>query len=121
MPSAFSQCGGLDIFIANDQSGSVDARENLKSREFITKLAQGLPLAYSAGGFRIAIADWDYNRNWQQYTFPVAGKQYTTNVSDIAAYANSQRIFYEGTDLILALSRSFQAIQNDADQHRPKV
>ncbi|MCS3794978.1 SBBP repeat-containing protein [Niastella sp. OAS944] len=121
MPSAFCQCGGLDIFIANDQSGSVDARENLKSREFITKLAQGLPLVYSPGGFRIAIADWDYNRNWQQFTFPQAGKQFTTNISDIIAYANSPRIFYEGTDLILSLSRSFQAIQNDADQHRPKV
>lgn len=120
-PSAFCQCGGLDIFIANDQSGSVDARENLKSREFITKLAQGLPLAYSQGGFRIAIADWDYNRNWQQYTFPLAGKQYTTNMSDVMAYANSPRIFYEGTDLILALSRSFQVIQNDAYQDRPKV
>lgn len=120
-PSAFCQCGGLDIFIANDQSGSVDAQENLKSREFITALAQGLPLAYTPGGFRIAIADWDYNRRWQQFSFPQAGKQYTTNVSDVIAYANSPRVLAEGTDLVMALSRTYQAIQDDADQSRPKV
>lgn len=120
-PSAFSQCGGLDILIANDQSGSVDARENQQSRVFITALAQALPLGYEPNGYRIAIADWDYSLGWRQFEFPDAGKNYTTRFSDIVAYANAPRVLSGGTDLVLALQKSYQTIQADADKSRPKV
>lgn len=117
--AAFAQCGGLDIFIANDQSGSVDANENLKSREFLSAFAQILPLSANPGGYRIAIADWDLG-GWKQYQFPVAGVNFTTQLSDVLYYSAAPRVLYGGTDLVMALQNAYIAITQDPSD-RPKV
>ncbi len=115
-----AQCGGIDIFIANDQSGSVDANENLKSREFIAVFCKSLYLAHDENGYRVAIADWDYNQGWAPYNFPVAGIGFTTEFSDVLSYTNSQRVLIGGTDLVTALQKSFVAILSQ-DNNRAKV
>lgn len=117
---ALPQCGGSDIFIANDQSGSVDANENIKSREFLTIFAQSLRLSNTPGGYRIAIADWDYNGGWKQFDFPNAGKNYTTDFSDIVSYAAAPRVLFSGTDLVMALQQSYVTVLQDHSE-RPKV
>jgi len=118
--SAAAQCGGMDIFIANDQSGSVDANENSKSREFIAAFTQSLPLSVQPGGYRIAIADWDYNGGWVQFNFPRAGRHFTTDPTDILYYAAAPRVLTNGTDVMAALRHAYEAIVNDPDG-RPKM
>ena len=112
---ARAQCG-MDIFIANDQSGSVDAWENAKSRSFITTLASSLDLGNKDDQVRVAIADWDSQNNWVQYKFPDAGKSYTTLLSDVIAYQNADRIMGGGTDVLMALRNTYEMIINNPDR-----
>ncbi len=113
--TASAQCG-LDIFIANDQSGSVDAQENTQSRSFITTLASSLELGNNSDQIRIAIADWDFNDQWIQYNFPGSGKNFTADLSDIIAYQNTNRVLHGGTDLSMALRKTYEMIINNPDR-----
>src|SRR6218665_1103669 len=115
-----AQCGGMDIIIANDQSGSVDGQENMYSREFISAFAQGFPLGNGQGQYRIAIADWDFNNGWQQYNFPIAGQNFTTQLSDVISYAAAPRLLNTGTDVPMALQKSYAILQQQSS-NRPKV
>lgn len=109
-PSVAQLCA-LDVFVANDQSGSVSAIENTQSRQFISALFQGMqPWGTGAGESRMAIADWDSPNVWQQFSFPSVGASYTTELSDVLAYQNAPRALLGGTDPVTALTRSFQQI-----------
>lgn len=108
---AQAQLCALDVFVANDQSGSVSATENTQSRQFITSLFQGCqPWGTGPGESRMAIADWDSPNVWQQFSFPLVGASYTTEMSDVLAYQNAPRALLGGTDPVTALTRSFQQI-----------
>lgn len=52
-----AQCD-VDIHIANDQSGSIDATENAQARTFIKQLTQSLSLGNSNSQNRIALSQW---------------------------------------------------------------
>ncbi|HKO78796.1 MAG TPA: VWA domain-containing protein, partial [Chitinophagaceae bacterium] len=104
-----SQCG-QDIYIANDQSGSVDSRENMQSRQFIEQLALAFPLGNANTESRIAISSWGWTNEFQQYNFPSAGVGYTTSLSDIVSYRNSPKPFNGGTDPYVALLKAYQNI-----------
>ncbi|MBK9416627.1 MAG: SBBP repeat-containing protein [Flavobacteriales bacterium] len=106
-----AQLCALDVFVANDQSGSVSAIENTQSRQFISSLFQGMqPWGTAPGESRMAIADWDSPNVWQQFSFPSVGASYTTEMSDVLAYQNAQRALLGGTDPVTALTRSYQQI-----------
>ncbi len=106
-----AQLCALDVFVANDQSGSVSAIENTQSRQFITALFNGMqPWGNGTGESRMAIADWDSPGVWQQYFFPVAGMGYTTLLSDVLAYQTAPRALLGGTDPFTALNTAFQSI-----------
>ncbi len=106
-----AQLCALDVFVANDQSGSVSAIENTQSRQFITALFNGMqPWGSGAGESRMAIADWDSPNVWQQFSFPSVGASYTTEMSDVLAYQNAPRALLGGTDPVTALTRAFQQI-----------
>ncbi|MFN3874332.1 MAG: SBBP repeat-containing protein [Flavobacteriales bacterium] len=106
-----AQTCALDVFVANDQSGSVSALENLQSRQFISALFNAMqPWGTGPGESRMAIADWDSPGVWLQYNFPVAGPNYTTLLADVLAYQTAPRILSGGTDPYTALLRSFQGI-----------
>lgn len=113
--SISAQCG-LDIFIANDQSGSVDGIENAQSRAFITSLASTLDLGTKEDQIRIAIADWDSQNNWVQYDFPESGKNHTALMSDVIAYQNSNRVLGGGTDLAMALRNTYEMMVNNPNK-----
>jgi len=102
-----AQCG-LDIMIVNDQSGSVDATENVQARDFILQLAQAHALGNANTQNRIAISQFD--QNYYQYSFPTAGLNYTTNMSDIVAYKNAYRDHYGLTNVTNALLHGYQDI-----------
>ena len=106
---SYSQCG-FDLYIANDQSGSVDAQENLQSRQFIEKLALSFTLGNSNTQSRIAIASWSYTNQFEQYNFPSAGAGYTIAPADIVTYRNSPRLYSGNTDPYNALLRAWQNI-----------
>lgn len=108
---AQAQLCALDVFVANDQSGSVSAIENTQSRQFITALFNGMqPWGNGAGESRMAIADWDSPGVWQQFNFPVAGVSYTTLLSDVLAYQTAPRALLGGTDPVTALTNAYQQI-----------
>ena len=108
---AQAQLCALDVFVANDQSGSVSALENTQSRQFISALFLGMqPWGTGAGESRMAIADWDSPNVWQQFSFPSVGASYTTEMSDVLAYQNAPRALLGGTDPVTALTRAFQQI-----------
>jgi hypothetical protein len=107
---AEAQCA-LDVFIANDQSGSVDSWEHAQSRHFITSLMMVMqPWGTGFGESRMAVAEWDNPNSWTQYSFPTAGQNYTTLASDVVSYQNSPRILYGGTDPYSALFNTYQMI-----------
>ena len=107
---SYAQCG-LDVFVANDQSGSVDAVENSQGRHFITELMRNLdPWGNANNQSRMAIAEWDYNGSWTRFNFPSAGTNYTTQLSDVIAFQNSPRILSGGTDPYSALLKTYNAI-----------
>jgi len=109
--TAQAQLCALDVFVANDQSGSVSALENTQSRQFISALFLGMqPWGTGAGESRMAIADWDSPNVWQQFSFPSVGASYTTEMSDVLAYQNAPRALLGGTDPVTALTRAFQQI-----------
>lgn len=120
---SFSQCG-LDVFIANDQSGSVDDLENIQGRHFITTLMDNLqPWGTANNQSRMAVAQWADNSTWVQYTFPSAGNNYTTKLSDIIDYQNSARFLSGGTDPYDALLKTYAIIEQTAVVGRtaPKI
>ncbi len=106
---SYSQCA-YDIYIANDQSGSVDSRENMQSRQFVERLALAFPLGNANTESRIAISSWSWNTEFQQYNFPLAGIGYTTAMSDIVNYRNSPKPFNGETDPYAALLKAYQNI-----------
>ncbi|HRH39388.1 MAG TPA: VWA domain-containing protein, partial [Flavobacteriales bacterium] len=106
-----AQTCALDVFVANDQSGSVSAIENTQSRQFITALFQGMqPWGDVTGQSRMAIADWDSPGVWLQFGFPVAGVNYTTLLPDVLAYQNAPRALLGGTDPVTALNNAYLQI-----------
>lgn len=108
---AQGQTCALDVFVANDQSGSVSALENWQSRQFISALFNSMqPWGTGPGESRMAIADWDSPGVWQQYSYPVAGQNYTTLLADVLAYQTAPRVLFAGTDPYTALLRTFQQI-----------
>lgn len=129
IPLTLGQCG-LDIFVANDMSGSVDAREEQQSRNFIRQLSDVMaPLGTAAHQSRIAIAEWsghssasDSSDIFSQFTFPVAGKSYTTEASDLMQYIYAVRKLNGGTDVDYALRRSYQfMLRSDIQRNTKKV
>ncbi|MCC6583964.1 MAG: SBBP repeat-containing protein [Chitinophagales bacterium] len=107
---SYAQCG-LDVFIANDQSGSVDALENAQGRHFISELMLNLdPWGTANNQSRMAVAQWDDRGTWTQYSFPTAGQNYTTQLIDVLAFQNSPRILYGDTDPYSALLKTYNAI-----------
>lgn len=120
---SYGQCG-LDVFVANDQSGSQDAVENVQGRHFISELMRNLdPWGNANNQSRIAIAQWDNGSSWTQYNFPIAGTNYTTNLSDVIAYQNSARFMDGGTDIYDALYNTYRAINQTpvAGRNVPQV
>lgn len=119
---SFSQCA-YDIYIANDQSGSVDALENMQSRQFIAQLATSLTLGNSNTESRIAVASWSSGNEFEQYNFPLDGAGYTTQLSDIINFRNSPRSYNGGTDPYTALLMAWQNINITlvAGRNVPKV
>ncbi|MCB9185060.1 MAG: SBBP repeat-containing protein [Flavobacteriales bacterium] len=111
VPRSLAQTCALDVFVANDQSGSVSAIENTQSRQFISALFNGMqPWGTGAGQSRIAIADWDNPGVWQQYSFPVAGQNYTDLLADVLAYQTAPRTLFGGTDPYTALLNCYQQL-----------
>ncbi|WP_165836245.1 VWA domain-containing protein [Taibaiella soli] len=104
---SFAQCG-LDIMVVNDQSGSVDATENVQSRDFIVKLAQAHALGNANTQNRIALAE--FSDGYAQYNFLTAGLNYTTDLSDIVAYKNAARTINGGTNVTKAILNGYQNI-----------
>lgn len=97
--TAQSPCG-LDIFVVNDQSGSVDAIENEQSREFISVMAnQFNPLGTTVTDTRIAISEFAGTNTWQRYSFPIAGPTYTTDFTDVLDYQFAARTLIGATDI----------------------
>ena len=105
-----SQSCGLDIYVANDQSGSIDSRENFQGRDFITRLAEVGTLGNASTQNRVAIANWSYYNTFYQYAFPMAGSGYTTNMEDLLSYRSSVRNLSGGTDPYQALQKAYQNI-----------
>ncbi len=105
----YAQCG-LDIYIANDQSGSVDTREDMQSRQFIERLSLAFSLGNGNAESRIAIASWSWSDEFEPYNFPSAGAGYTILPADIIAYRNSTRPFTGGTDPYTAILEAWQNI-----------
>jgi|GEM_PF-5473687 hypothetical protein len=101
----YAQNCGLDIYIANDQSGSVSAADNLVSRELVTQLAQAHALGNANNQNRIAVSEWDLG--FVPFVFPVAGPSFTTDMSDVMAYKNAMRTLNGGTDVYTALYQSY--------------
>ncbi|QTY28006.1 FG-GAP-like repeat-containing protein [Flavobacterium sp. CS20] len=103
---------GLDIHIANDVSGSVDAEEFEQSKNFIGEL--GLSFSNSLGledtETRISISSWSGVGEYEDYDFPIAGPNFTTEVSDIVNYTSSPKPFSGSTDLSGALISAFNSI-----------
>ncbi|MDA3615907.1 SBBP repeat-containing protein [Polluticaenibacter yanchengensis] len=116
-----AQCGGLDIIIANDQSGSVDSHENALSRSFIAEFAAEMPLGVAAGENRIAIADWEAGSRYLLCDFPGAGQGFTTHFSDVYHYSKAPRVLTGGTSIHLALQQSFNFLNKDTLANRQKV
>lgn len=102
---SFAQCG-LDIMVVNDQSGSVDATENVQARDFILQLAQSHALGNANTQNRIAVSEFD--QFYYQYSFPTAGLNYTTSMADIVAYKNAARNYYGGTNVTNAIQHGYQ-------------
>lgn len=101
----------LDLFVANDQSGSVSALENIEGRQFISALFTAMqPWGTGPGESRMAIADWDSPGVWQQFGFPAAGPTYTTLLADVLAYQTAPRTLFAGTDPYTALLSTYQQL-----------
>ncbi|MEI9943352.1 MAG: GEVED domain-containing protein [Chitinophagaceae bacterium] len=100
-------CGGLDISIANDQSGSVDATENAQSRIFIRNLSASLTLGNTNNQSRIQLSNWAETNTFSQYSFPSVGLNYTTLQSDVISYVNKPRTMNGGTDPYQALQKAY--------------
>lgn len=97
--SLSAQCGA-DIFILNDNSGSVDATEYRQSKQFVSRLAIEMsPLGTANNQTRIAIGDFANTNQYLQYDFPISTNNYTTQLSDIVSYENAPRVLGGGTNV----------------------
>jgi hypothetical protein len=104
----------LDIHVANDISGSVDSREYLQSKDFVTQLGLTVPLGTGATQSRIGISQWSRGTGrFVEYSFPGAGATYTSSQSDIISYVNSARPFSGGTDPYTALQKAYGWVTQD--------
>ncbi len=107
----YGQNCSLDVFVANDQSGSVSSIENSQSRRFITSLMEGMqPWGNDPGESRMSIAQWASPGTWVQFPYPSVGPNYTTFLSDVIAYQNAPRILTGGTGPYGALLNTYNAI-----------
>jgi len=94
-----AQCGA-DIYVLNDNSGSVDAVELQQSKRFITRLAiEMAPLGTGNNQTRIAISNFATTGTFTEFNFPIANSRYTTELADIIHYENSPRVLSGGTDV----------------------
>ncbi len=122
-PMASTDCG-LDLFLINDQSGSVDAVENVQSRAFISALAtrvNGLGIANSES--RFSISEFAHTNTWYRYAFASAGANYTTELSDILLYESAARTLSGGTSIYRAMQEARTAVSSNYVNGRtvPKV
>lgn len=102
--SLSAQCGA-DIFILNDNSGSVDATEYRQSKQFVSRLAIEMsPLGTATNQTRIGIGDFSNTNQYIQYDFPGSANNYTTQLSDIVSYENAPRILSGGTNVGYGMS-----------------
>lgn len=96
---------GADIYILNDNSGSVDATEYRQSKQFVTALATRMaPLGTAQTETRIAIGDFSGTGAYKQYDFPFSTNNYTIQMADIVSYENAGRPFIGNTDVGYALN-----------------
>ncbi|WP_170254782.1 DNRLRE domain-containing protein [Phaeodactylibacter luteus] len=119
-----AQSCGIDIHIANDNSGSVDALENRQSREFASQLGLSFtPLGTGNTESRVSIGTWANTGTFQEYSFPSVGQNYTTSLSDVLSYASAPRTLRGGTNVYDALRRAAQVIDQNPVSGRtaPKV
>lgn len=108
----FPQPCALDVFVANDQSGSVSATENAQSRLFISALMAGMqPWGNNTGESRMAIAEWASPGTWSQFPFTSVAQNYTTLLSDVLGYQIAGRQLTGGTGPYGALLHTYNALQ----------
>ncbi len=115
---------GLDVFIINDQSGSVNEIENQQSRAFITTMSTRVgDLGTSSDASRFSISEYAHAGTWTQYSFASAGTNYTTEVADVILYGSAARTLTGGTSVYRALQDAKIAINNNYVSGRtsPKV
>ncbi len=115
---------GLDLFIINDQSGSVNEIENQQSRAFITTMSTRVgDLGTSSDASRFSISEYAHAGTWTQYSFASAGTNYTTEVADVILYGSAARTLTGGTSVYRALQDAKTAINNNYISGRtsPKV
>ena len=123
---SFSCLNGLDVHIANDVSGSVDAREFNQAKSFVAQLAASFGNTFGTANdqSRISISNWSAGTGrFEEYDFPIAGENYTTNLADIFSYATSSRPFSGLTDVYTALLRANDWVEQNPVSGRtaPKV
>ncbi len=122
-PMTSTDCG-LDLFLINDQSGSVDALENIQSRAFISALAtrvNGLGIANSES--RFSISEFAHTNTWYRYAFASAGANYTIALSDVLLYESAARTLSGGTSIYRAMQEARTAVSSNYVSGRttPKV
>ncbi len=101
-----AQSCGLDIHIANDNSGSVDSTENRQARDYVSQLGMAFELGNTNDLARISISTWSHGNNYELYDFPVSTGTYTTSRSDVLSYASSARTFSGNTNVYKALQKA---------------
>ncbi len=102
---------GMDIFLINDQSGSVDAVENTQSRAFISAMATRVgDLSTANDDSRFSISEFAHAGTWHRYAFASAAENYTTEVSDVLLYEYGTRILTGGTSIYQAMKEARTAI-----------
>ncbi len=118
-----SPCG-LDIFVVNDQSGSIDLVENEQSRAFLSVLGNRIgALGTDNASSRIALSEFAHYSTWYRYAFSGAGANYTSDLSDVYLYEQGQRVLTGGTSIYGALNDAEIAIESNYISGRtvPKV
>ncbi len=115
---------GMDVFFINDQSGSVDAVENVQSRAFISAMATRVgDLGTANDASRFSISEFAHTNTWHHYNFASAGTNYTTEVSDVLLYEYAARTLSGGTSIYRAMQEAKAVVNGTAVSGRtvPKV
>jgi len=119
---------GLDVHIANDVSGSIDGREFNQAKNFVAQLAASFGNTFGTANdqSRVSISNWSSiigGGDFIEYDFPIAGENYTTNLSDILSYSTSVRPFAGETNVYTALLRANDWVEQNpvAGRTAPKV